>query len=84
MKSGVVMLIEDVKAQLESQLPDCEFYVQGDGSHFEVTAIGAAFEGLNAVKKQQLVYGALTAQIADGSVHALVIKTYTPSEWESR
>ncbi len=78
------MLVEDVKAQLESQLPECEFHVQGDGSHFEVTAIGEVFEELNAVKKQQLVYGALNEQIADGSVHALIIKTYTPSEWESR
>lgn len=78
------MLVEDVKAQLESQLPECEFHVQGDGSHFEVTAIGEVFEELSAVKKQQLVYGALNAQITDGSVHALIIKTYTPSEWESK
>lgn len=78
------MLVEDVKAQLESQLPECEFFVQGDGSHFEVTAVGVVFEGLNAVKKQQLVYGALKDQIADGSVHALIIKTFTPQEWESR
>ena len=75
---------EEVKAQLEIQLPDCQFEVIGDGSHFQVVAIGAVFESLNAVKKQQLIYGVLNDKIADGSIHALVIKTFTPDEWAAQ
>jgi acid stress-induced BolA-like protein IbaG/YrbA len=40
------------------------------------------FGGLSPVKKQQLVYGCLTDQIADGSIHALGIKTYTQDQWQ--
>jgi acid stress-induced BolA-like protein IbaG/YrbA len=29
------------------------------------------------------VYGALSDCIADGSVHAVNIRTYTPAEWQA-
>jgi acid stress-induced BolA-like protein IbaG/YrbA len=73
-----------VKALLEAHLEDCEFHVQGEGSHYDITAIGTVFDGLRPVKKQQLVYAALSDQIADGSIHAVNIRTYTPAEWQER
>lgn len=75
---------DQVKELLQSKLPECEFQVLGDGSHFEVTAIGAVFESLNAVKKQQLIYGVLNEEIKSGAIHALIIKTYSPQEWAAR
>lgn len=73
-----------VKTLLQDHMGDCEFQVQGEGSNYDITAIGAVFEGLRPVKKQQLVYAALSENIADGSIHAVNIKTFTPSEWQSR
>lgn len=73
-----------VKALLQSHLGDCEFHVQGEGNHYEITAIGEIFEGLRPVRKQQLVYGALSDCIADGSVHAVNIRTFTPAEWQAQ
>ena len=70
-----------VKALLQSHLQGCEIQVQGEGSNYDITAIGAMFEGLRPVKKQQLVYAALSEHIADGSIHAVNIRTYTPEEW---
>lgn len=74
------MQVEQVKEILQSQLPDCEMTVSGDGRHFEITVIGDVFEGLNAVKRQQLVYAALNPQIADGTIHAVNMKTFTKAE----
>jgi acid stress-induced BolA-like protein IbaG/YrbA len=65
-------------------MSDCEFHVQGEGSHYNIEAIGVVFEGLRPVKKQQLVYAALSEQIADGSIHAVNIRAYTPQEWQAR
>lgn len=76
------MQADEVKQLLQSQLPDCQIEVSGDGNHFDITVIGEVFEGLNAVKKQQLVYAGLNQQIADGSVHAVNMKTYTVAEWQ--
>ena len=73
-----------VKTLLHSHLQECEFHVQGEGSHYDIAAIGAVFEGLRPVKKQQLVYGALKDYIADGSIHAVNIRTYTPAEWQAQ
>lgn len=75
---------DSVKALLQGHMPDCEFHVQGEGSHYDIAAVGDVFEGLRPVKKQQLVYGALTNQIADGSIHAVNIRTYTPAQWQEQ
>ena len=73
-----------VKVLLQTHLPDCEFEVQGEGANYDITAIGGVFDGLRPVKKQQLVYGALSDEIADGSIHAVNIHTFTPEEWQAR
>ncbi len=73
-----------VKELLQGHLADCEFQVQGEGSHYDIVAVGEIFAGLRPVKKQQLVYAALSEQIADGSIHAVNIRTYTPAEWRER
>jgi acid stress-induced BolA-like protein IbaG/YrbA len=73
-----------VKSLVETQLPECEIHVQGEGSHYDIDAIGDVFAGLRPVKKQQLVYAALGEHIAEGSIHAVNIRTYTPEEWQSR
>jgi len=73
-----------VKVLLQDHMPDCEFHVQGEGSRYDITAVGEVFDGLRPVKKQQLVYAALTANIADGSIHAVNIRTFTPTEWQAR
>jgi len=73
-----------VKVLLQTHMQECEFDVQGEGSNYDITAVGAVFEGLRPVKKQQLVYAALSDHIADGSIHAVNIRTYTPAEWQAR
>ena len=73
-----------VKELLQNHLSDCEIHVQGEGSHYDIAVIGAMFEGLRPVKKQQLVYAAMQDRIADGSIHAVNIRTYTPAEWQAR
>ena len=73
----------EVKALLESRLDGCEFFIQGEGCNFQVTAVGDVFDGLTPVKRQQLVYGALSEEIASGALHAISIKTFTPAQWEN-
>lgn len=78
------MQASDVEKLILDQLEDIEVKVETDGYQYQVTAIGKVFEGLNAVKKQQLIYGCLNKYIIDGTIHAVVIKTYTPEEWKAQ
>lgn len=55
---------------------------KGSETHFRVTIVSAAFEGLGRVERQRLVYSALREELA-GGVHALTMTTKTPSEWAS-
>lgn len=75
---------DEIKALLESNIADSEVQVSIDGSHVNIVVVSSAFEGLNAVKKQQLVYGVLSEAIASGVIHAVNMKTYTPAEWQAQ
>ncbi len=74
------MQAEEIKTLLESQIADSEVEVNIDGSHVNLVVVSPAFEGLNAVKKQQMVYAVLNEQIASGAIHAVNMKTLTPAE----
>ena len=76
------MDLDQVKKTLTEQLQLDEVIVKSDGSHYQITAVGTCFEGLSRVKQQQMVYKPLSASIADGSMHAVSIKTYTPEAWK--
>nr|WP_207162203.1 BolA/IbaG family iron-sulfur metabolism protein [Thiocapsa imhoffii] len=62
-------------------LPGATVQVSGDGSHFDAVVISEVFEGLTPIKKQRLVMETVKPQIASGELHALSIKTLTPTQW---
>lgn len=72
-------IIDKLKSSLDLE----EVHVMtNDGSHFQVIAIGELFADLSRVKKQQVIYAPLAEFINDNRIHALSIKTYTPTEWQ--
>lgn len=72
----------EIQAVLMNALSLQDVLVSGDGSHFQVIAVGEIFDGMSRVKKQQTIYAPLMEYIADNRIHALSIKAYTPQEWE--
>ena len=71
-----------IKQLLETHLADTTAFIEGeDGRHYSAIVISPLFAGKNRVQKQQLVYTALGNHIADGTIHAISIKTFTPDEW---
>ena len=75
------MQVSEIEAILLEALPLSEVHVKGDGSHYQVIAVGDMFDGMSRVKKQQSVYGPLMEYIADSRIHAVSIKAFTPAEW---
>lgn len=51
----------------------------GGETHFRVRLVSAAFEGVSRVERQRAVMRALKAEM-DERVHALALKTLTPTE----
>jgi acid stress-induced BolA-like protein IbaG/YrbA len=73
---------QQIEALLLETLGLAEAHVNSDGSHFQVIAVSDQFETMSRVKKQQFVYAPLAAKIAEGSMHAVSIKTFTESQWK--
>ncbi|EIJ35751.1 BolA family protein [Thiothrix nivea] len=71
---------DGVAAMIQSHIPDAQVSISGDGYKYEADVISAAFEGLNTLKRHQLVYAALNAAITSGQLHALTIRAKTPAE----
>lgn len=71
---------DEIKSLIEGHIPDSRADVAFEGSHLMVTVVSPAFEGMNRLKKQQLVYAALGDKIADGTLHAVQMQTLTPEE----
>ncbi|WP_438957948.1 BolA family protein [Porticoccus sp.] len=74
------MTPDDVQVLLQNALADCDVAVSGAGSHFEIRVVGELFSGLRPVQRQQKIYAVLQQHIAEGAIHAVNIKTYTPDE----
>lgn len=79
------MQTEDIKLLIEKSIPTKKVDVlSDDGHHFEALVVSSVFDGLNLVKRQQLVYKSLGDLITSGKVHALSLKTYTVQEWQEK
>lgn len=74
------MQTEQIKAMIVAALPNAEVDVKLEGNHCAVRVVSEAFEGLRAVKRQQMVYAGLNELIANGSIHAVNIQALTPAE----
>ncbi len=77
------MQAEDIKRLIEQGLPHAEVIFSGEGCSSQVVVICPDFEGKSLLQQQRMVYATLGERFADGSLHALSVKTYTPAQWEA-
>ena len=74
---------DQIRQLLTAELPDCEITVEGSDGKYLVVATGQDFEGLNAVKRQQIIYKILNEHIVSGAIHAVTMRLITESEGQS-
>ena len=71
----------DVINLITKKLPDSKVLVDNlkGNDHLQVTVISSEFNGLSLVKQHKLVYSALKEELATEAIHALALKTVTPT-----
>ncbi len=74
---------EELRQLLLDGLGDASVEMVVDGSHLSLKLIADVFEGLNRLKRQQLVNGLLKEKIASGEVHAVSMNCLTSDEANS-
>jgi acid stress-induced BolA-like protein IbaG/YrbA len=76
-----VLSAEQLKNYITAGL-DCDYIkvLGDDGTHFDAVIVSPTFEGKRMVQQHQLVYAALGDRMR-AEIHALGMKTYTPTQW---
>jgi len=77
------MTPHDIKKRIESSLPGSTAHVldpMQDGQHLQALVVSPAFEGMPVFKQHQMVMTAVKDIFS--VVHALGLKTFTPTKWE--
>ena len=72
---------EEIKAMIESGIPEAEAHVDGDGSHFVARVVSDSFSDCPMIKQHKMVYAAIGDSM-ESAIHALSIQTYTREAWE--
>ena len=72
---------EELTERIQAALPGAQVDVQdltGGGDHFRAEVESDRFAGLSRIEQHKLVYDVFGAEVG-GPIHALSIKTSTPS-----
>ncbi len=80
------MIVDQIRTTILNAIPDAEVLVtdpMNDGQHFQAVVISPQFEGLSLIKQHQMVMKPLTQGFAT-TVHALSLKTFSPTQWEKQ
>ncbi len=76
-----------LEAMITHELPDAEIQLAdltGGGDHYQAVVVSESFLGKTLVQQHQMVYKAVNAVMADESLHALALKTFTPEKWAAQ
>ncbi|RAP32391.1 BolA family transcriptional regulator [Candidatus Marinamargulisbacteria bacterium SCGC AG-414-C22] len=79
-------MVEEIKNIIQTTLPEATIYVSDpnqDGEHFQAIVIDPSFETVSLVKQHQVVMNALKEAFKT-RVHALALKTFSPTKWENQ
>ena len=74
------MTLEEVQKKLELGIEKSEVTMEGDGCNCSAVIVSPIFEGLSLLQRQRAVLGVVKEEIKSGELHALSVKTFTPSE----
>ena len=72
---------DEIRRLIEQGLQCDNVTVTGDGRHFDAVVVSAAFDGKRALARHRMVYATLGDRFDTEVLHALALKTFTPSEW---
>ena len=78
------MTADQLKDLISAGLPCERITLEGDGRHWYATIVSAEFEGKRLIQRHQRVYATLGDRMKTDEVHALSMKTFTPTEWTAQ
>ena len=78
------MTAEEIQQLIATGLECPHLTVEGDGRHWYATIVSTEFEGKRLIQRHQRVYATLGDRMKTDEVHALSMKTFSPTEWAAK
>lgn len=81
------MTAQQLTQRIESLAPGTKAEVvdlTGTQDHWQALVISPVFEGKLMVEQHRMVFALLDKEVQSNEVHALSLKTYSPSQYEKR
>jgi len=82
----LAMTADEMKTRIQTLHPETLVKVTdltGTMDHWQVEVVSPAFEGKLTFERQKMIMGLFKNEIATEEVHALTMKTYTPSQYQA-
>lgn len=52
------------------------------GDHIQAIVVSSEFENKSLVEQHKVIYDILSSEMKTNEIHALTLKTYSPTQWE--
>ena len=75
-----IQIEEKIKQKLETIF--LEVVDLRGGDHIQAIVVSAEFEGKSLVEQHKIIYDIFSSEMKSNEIHALTLKTYSPSQWE--
>ncbi len=80
------MTADELKIRIQKLHPETQVQVTdltGTMDHWQVVVVSPVFEGKLSFERQKMIMSLLKEEIASNEVHALTMKTYSPSQYQA-
>ncbi len=77
--------LEEIKTKIENGLKTnfVKIVDLRGGDHIQAIVVSSDFEGKSLVDQHKLIYSILNQEMNSNVIHALSLKTFSPSQWDS-
>jgi len=80
----VVIALEEIKLKIQMGL-NTDFVQVIDlrgGDHIQAIIVSKVFENKSLIEQHKMIYDILDVEMKSNAIHALTLKTYSPSQWK--
>ena len=80
----MVVTLEEIKLKIQAGL-DTDLVQVIDlrgGDHIQAIIVSKTFENKSLIEQHKIIYNILDAEMKSNAIHALTLKTYSPTQWE--
>jgi monothiol glutaredoxin len=82
--TSTVITKSEVETLILNNYTDAKVLIDGEGCDLTITIISAAFTGQTMIQQHQGAMAPLSEPLAQGRLHAVSLKTYTPEQWRTQ